>query len=383
MKFFPTLLLACCVLSSQAHFRTPTEPVTPISNSPEMKQLVMDALDKMYNFEHEACVEKCKEIRKRLPSHPIFHMLMAMNIDWQWEPAVKDKVLLGKLHAHLNEAVKEANYILYKENKNDAEALFIYFTAQGFLARVSSFSGEWMRAVNYSLNAYQTVKQGFKLKEKFADFYFSTGMYNYYRQRYPELQPVVKPFAGLLEPGNAELGIKQIRLAHKTSLFSKIESINYLVNIYFKYEGKPNEIMPELAEAVKKYPGNLFLQHKYADGLLWTGKVDGVLAIISKLFKANNDYYDMAGFTFLAKLHLKAGKVDEALKAIQFADNHNKRLPKTSENIPGYIYQVYGQIYTLKGNKAEAHKYYKLCEQHAEYPSLKREAKEWIKQNLK
>lgn len=163
------------------------------------------------------------------------------------------------MKAFLNHTVELCEALLNAQKKDDAEIMFIYFTAEGFLARVNSMQGDYMAAVRNSTNAYKYVKKGFTLKEKFSDFYFSTGMYNYYRERYPELHPVLKPFAKLMDAGNAVEGIEQLKNAYKTSLFSKMESANYLVNIYFKYEGKPAEVLSTIEEVVKNIQTIYFL----------------------------------------------------------------------------------------------------------------------------
>jgi tetratricopeptide (TPR) repeat protein len=253
--------------------------------------------------------------------------------------------------------------------------MFIYFTAQGFLARVHSFLNEYLKAVQYSNNAYGYVKKGFTLKDKFTDFNFSTGMYNYYREKYPELHPMVKPLAGLLEAGNVELGIKQLKYTYQHSLFSKIEAANYLVNIYFKYESKPQEVMPMLEEVVKTYPDNLFFVSKYVEGLLWTGKTEGVANYIRKLQTSGLPYYIMCSHLFQAKIYNKSAKYDEALKECKLAEGYYKKCPKIKDNMPGYLYMAYGIAYDGKGNKVEAMKNFKLAASKAEYPITMLEAK--------
>jgi len=38
---------------------------------------------------------------------------------------------------------------------------------------------------------YKRTKEGFELKDRFVEFYFSTGLYNYYIEAYPEAEKLL------------------------------------------------------------------------------------------------------------------------------------------------------------------------------------------------
>lgn len=353
-------------------------PQTPISSNPEQKKLVMDALDDIYNFQFAEASGTIELIRKKLPKHPIYHMLEAMNLDWQWEPVLEDKYKEKWLLYHLNRTLKICDSLQHKST-GDLEVMFIQFTAHGFLARVNAILGNYVDAVNHSMSAYNSVKKGFALKEKFYDFYFSTGMYNYYRERYPELHPVVKPFAMMLASGDPELGIKQLKFSYAHSLFSKIESANYLINIFYKYEGKPDEAFHIAEEVNRKYRGNLFFTVKYAEGIFKTGKNKADLnALIEKLLASGSRYYLMCGHYFKSMRLQLDGKAEEAfgqaLKSAQLCH----MLPKLKDNFPAYIYMNLSKLYQKRGNLKEAVKYMKIAKDKAEYPATHQEADAWL-----
>ncbi len=349
--------------------------LTPISSNPELKKLVLAGLDKMYNFKFKEAELVYKQVKAKLPGHPIYYMLMAMNMDWQWEPELTNDTLVRKMKGFLNHTVEMCEDMLNVQKKDDAEIMFIYFTAEGFLARVNSMQGDFMSAVKNSTNAYRYVKKGFTLKEKFSDFYFSTGMYNYYRERYPELHPIIKPFAKLMDAGNALEGIEQLKGSYKSSLFSKMESANYLVNIFFKYEGKPAEILSIIEEVVKKYPDNLFFVYKYAEGLLQTNQTEKALPYIEKLTASNWAYYKCAGNIMQAWYYLNNSKATEAAISMALADVSYKKMYKVNDNLHGYYYIVKGKLAQAEGKNPEAKKYYNTAANKAEYPSTMAEAK--------
>lgn len=348
---------------------------TPISSNPELKKLVLSGLDKMYNFKFKEAEVLYKQVKAKLPGHPLYYMLMAMNLDWQWEPELTNDTMVKKLRGFLNHTVELCNDMLNVQKKDDAEVMFIYFTAQGFLARVNSMQGDYITAVKNSTNAYKYVKKGFLLKEKFSDFYFSTGMYNYYRERYPELHPVIKPFAKLMDAGNASQGIEQLKNAYKFSLFSKMESANYLVNIFFKYEGKPADVIDIIKEVTEKYPDNLFFIYKYAEGLLQTNQTEKALPFIEKLTASHWSYYKCVGNIMLAWHHHSSNKLTEAQAAMGIADLLYKKMYRVNDNLHGYYYIIKGKIAQSEGKTADAKKYYTTAATKAEYPSTIAEAK--------
>ncbi len=357
--------LICCSFGQQ----------TPISSDPELKKLVLKGLDKMYNFKFKEAESIFKQVKVKLPGHPLYYMLMAMNLDWQWEPELTNDTMVKKMKAFLNHTVELCDDLLNVQKKDDAEIMFIYFTAEGFLARIHSMQGDFMAAVKNSTNAYKYVKRGFTLKEKLSDFYFSTGMYNYYRERYPELHPIIKPFAKMMDKGNAVEGIEQLKTSYRTSFFSKMESANYLVNIYFKYEGKPAEILSTIEDVIKKYPDNLFFVYKYAEGLMQTNQTEKALPYIEKLISSNWSYYKCVGNIMTTWYNLNNNKTTEAIASMALADVLYKKMYKVNDNLHGYYYITKGKLAQAEGKNAEAKKLYNTAANKAEYPTTVSEAK--------
>ena len=62
----------------------------------------------------------------------------------------------------------------------------------------------------------------------YSDFYFFTGVYNYYREAYPEAYPVYKPLALLFPKGSKTKGLEDLLIASKNSIFLKAEAFSFL-----------------------------------------------------------------------------------------------------------------------------------------------------------
>lgn len=63
----------------------------------------------------------------------------------------------------------------------------------GYIALIHNYNNEKMKAASEAKKAYDYVMDGFKYMQHNPEFYFSSGLYNYYMIRYPEDHPIVKP----------------------------------------------------------------------------------------------------------------------------------------------------------------------------------------------
>ena len=63
----------------------------------------------------------------------------------------------------------------------------------------------------------------------YPDFYFFTGLYNYYREAYPEAHPIYKVLAFLFPRGDREKGSAELQNAGANSIMLKAEAYSFLV----------------------------------------------------------------------------------------------------------------------------------------------------------
>ena len=70
------------------------------------------------------------------------------------------------------------------------------------------------------------MKTGFDLMHKNPEFYYTTGLYNYYREQYPESHPGYKTVVWVLAGGDKEKGLQLLHKASKEALFTKTEATN-------------------------------------------------------------------------------------------------------------------------------------------------------------
>ncbi len=99
------------------------------------------------------------------------------------------------------------------------EAMFLYFTAEAMLAKISHYEHEPFAAIRHAKNAYPYIQKGKAFQQQYPDFYLSTGLYNFYREVYPEIHPFYKTVAWVMTSGDKKLGMSQLQFATQKALF--------------------------------------------------------------------------------------------------------------------------------------------------------------------
>jgi hypothetical protein len=154
-----------------------------------------------------------------------------------------------------------------------------------------------------------------KLLNKNPEFYFTSGMYNYYVEVYPEEHPIVKPLLVFFKNGDKALGLKQIDTATKVGTITKAESCYYISHIYLKYEAKPEKAamyMEKLSGFVSEKP--YLSDEARGSTMLLSGKYDQAHEKALQLLRkqVSTGFYPAAWRTFQGILEEKDRKNDAA-----------------------------------------------------------------------
>jgi tetratricopeptide (TPR) repeat protein len=332
----------------------------------------------MYNFNFGNSDQDLRIITERLPGHPVNSFLKAITLYWEKIPITSDKELFAKFQGYINETISISEKRL-EENANDVEAIFFALSGYSLLAQYSAEDGNYLRALKEAKKAYNYMKKGFTLTDEYPEFYFTTGLYNYYREQYPESHPVYKPFVWVFASGNKELGLKQLNEATQKATFTKMEAMVYSAHINLRYEGEPEKALVYTNKLVSMFPNNLFYHTLYTENLMVLENYKGTYPSVEKLLASDNSFFKMAGQIFRGMIHEKERKEYRAakayyLKALQTGYN----LEKKSNNTKSFAYMGLGRIYEIEGDKEKARYYFEKALDHAQYDAVKKEAKEYL-----
>ncbi len=370
MGRFPIICFCLISFTVQAQFE--------FFGHPERMELVKRGGDFIYNLEEDSANVYIEKVREALPNHPVLPLMEGLQILWLHIP-VLDSVFEAFIEK-MDEAVRLSESLPGGIKKND-EALFFALAARGLMAEYFADVGQYMRAVSEANKAYGLVKRGFEKTDTINEFLFTSGLYNYFRVKYPELNPVYKPFVWLFKSGDKKLGLEQLDEATRNTIISRIEANIYISYIYLRYEDTPEKAQEYLAYLVEQYPNNTYLITKYLESL--RGEeffADVPLDLILKLQHDDSPYAKMAGFIFRGLYVEKVLKhPDEAVQYYGRGIDIGRKLPNHGEFYKSLGYLGMGRI-TRKNKPGTSTAYLKKSLEYAETKDIKREARALLRQ---
>ncbi len=372
MSFFSrSFLLVLCIFSTL----TASAQYAELSTNPASRAQLATAVEQIYNFQPAAAETTLDVLSRANPNHPVLDLLRAVNLYWQWYPARSSKVQEQRIRALLNRASKASEkWIAGNKGSKNPEAMYAYFFAEALLAKLDNFAHASIGAAGHAKNAYPYIKRCTDYQQQYPDFYMVSGLFNYYREEYPQIHPFYKTVVWLMKSGNKELGMKQLGMAAQQSLFSKAEAGFYLGHIMLDYEKKPQAALPILQKTAATYPDNLFLNAKYADALLVASHPAQALPIMARLQASTDPVYRLFGQLYQARYDLQAGKLIEAQTGAMAVLRANP----TDETLMAWANVVLARISDRQGQTKPSRAYYKTAIDLSEYPLLRDEANAYL-----
>lgn len=358
---------------------SPTFAQKIISPGSETYKLIEQALQHLYNTEIEEAARLAEHINQLAPGHPVYPMLRALAIRAAYFPIDTDSREFASMKEHLYETLEKSEDML-EEDKNQPEANFFALASYGLLAMYENQDSNYFKASGLAKEAYKYLKRGFELKEKYPEFYFSTGLYNYYREKYPELHPVYRPFTWFFKSGNMELGLEQMERSSRESVFMQAEALDYLTHIYLRYESKPDSSIKFARSLIEQYPENLHFITLYIDASIASEKFQGLNPYIARLRRNDRPYYKMLGELFMAMtLEKKENKWQASEEYYKKSLTTGKGLKSDKvENYRSYAYAGLARIALHEKKYDQAEKLYQQALAAAHYPHTEKEPKEYL-----
>ena len=340
--------------------------------------MIVEGLDKTYNFEFEAAEEIYNKIHLKYPSNPAYATLMNMMIYVQHAPIKDNPKAKARYLFFLNKSVELSEKMIAKD-ENDPEAVFFMLSSLGNLAAWQADNDEMLKAVNTARRAFAYMKKGMKMTEIQTDFLFTTGLYNYYIEQYPEDHSFVKPFMVFFSDGNKKLGLQQLELCSKKALFTAVEASYYSVYINLEHESKPEKAFAIMNQLCSKYPNNLLYKTKLAESLIALNKLEAAQPLVAELMKTNGRFYPVAGNVFQGIIEEKLKKNDK--EAQMFYKKALKTPPdlRFTQNYHAMAWLGLGRIALRENKKSVAKDNFKMTLKLSEYKSVNNEAQKYLK----
>jgi tetratricopeptide (TPR) repeat protein len=339
--------------------------------------LVKQGVDYIYNYNFEQSQAVIEQLESRLPGSAIPDLMKAMQVFWRLYPIHFKENELALYEEYLERAYSRSMKVL-EEDRDNPEAIFLTMASQGLLAESYSEAGRSFKAVGAAKRAYSYLKDGTTRMDQYKEFYLSTGLYNYYREYYPEAHPVYRPFMSFFMKGDKKIGIQQLEIAASQASIAHVIAKYYLSYIYMRYEYLPLKALKLGHDLHESYPNNPLFSAIYLESLIINHKYRDATPIAVDLQSNANPYLRIYGDLFMGVIEEKNRNYSLAeqlyRKTLEMSDVHDME----RDNLEAYAYLGLGRIYQMKKDAPQARKYFKECLDRTYSEAVKNEAKSYL-----
>lgn len=229
-------------------------------------RLIRKGIDYTYNLQFTEAEKEASEMSRLYPAHPVNHLFKGIMIYWENYPLLPYTSACYSFEQELQKCIELCEQD--KNSKFEAEICLTNLSARGMLLLFYSDNSMSRRVIGLAPGTYRLIRRSFNYTSVSPDFYFFTGLYNYYREVYPQFHPIYKPIASLFPRGNREQGLKDLDISAHKSLFLKADSYAFLCWIYLNFEKDLSGSINYIKTLSELYPANKSFSMTYIENLL-------------------------------------------------------------------------------------------------------------------
>jgi hypothetical protein len=355
------IFYSLCVLIAIIGGKIPAQET--IFNNEQLKAQIRQGVEYTYNFDFAKAEEVYKMLARERPGHPAGPAYYSMMLYLKYFPLTEKSEKADVFVDSLLKSISFCEKILKKDETN-VDGIFFDLLARLMLMEYYADNDLSKKVISQISPAYKMMRMGFLLKDQFSDFYYSTGLYNYYREEYPEAYPRFKAIAIFFPKGDKKIGLEQLEYAGENSIFLGAESMSYLYYIYMYYERKYSAALDYAKILNKKFPNNPIYVSARIQLLLLLKKYDDAGPFLIKLAESakRNLYFEMLYYIYSGIIEEKKYKnyeLSEKLysKAIYISSDY---ATLTSEQL-SFAYFGLSRLYAIKGDAKQSKEFRKTA----------------------
>ena len=320
--------------------------------------LIKSGINFVYNQQFDEAQEVYTKISTTYPGHPVVSLFKALMMFWKDYPIVASSPSRVDFEKELRDCIA----LCEKEHSSDVEAenLLANLCARGMLMLFYASNDLVFDVLPIASTTYPLIRRSFDYTTVFPDFYYFTGLYNYYREAYPETYPVYKPIAFLFPGGDRQKGIADLVTCAKTSIELKAEAYVVLSWICIGYENDYQQALFYSKSLHELYPANREYRAEFIKNLL-----------LSKLYDEAEEHIesfrnDTANAYFTAEMDILQGilaekKYHDYSKAMDFYTKGSRNISQFGSfgnDYASYAYFGMSRISGINGDKNFKKTYY-------------------------
>jgi hypothetical protein len=243
---------AKCILISLCLFTTVINAQILKDSSSVLK--VNKCIDYIYNFQFKNAEIDFAVLNGQYPQHPVMFLMNGMITYWENYPLITTSARRPDFERDLRRCIEICE--TKPDPKNEAEYLLANLCARGLLLLFYADNDLSREVFPLATSTYKYLRRSFDYEDTYSDFSYFTGLYNYYREAYPEAHPIYRPLTALFPKGDKKKGIKELKTAASKSIVLKAESATFLSYIYLSYENNYQEAVVFCQALHDRYPFN-------------------------------------------------------------------------------------------------------------------------------
>ncbi len=343
------------------------------------QQLSEKILNDIYNFQFQAAQQKIQQLEKKYKKHPVVPFLKGYQLSWQNYPLEQPQKEYTHFNQYLQLSALYADHILDRD-KDNLEGIFFKMMVYGLLAMHEAESGTFSESVAFGKKSFSYMKKGFDLTNQYPDFHFSTGLYRYFAEQYPETNPMAKPFMIFFPGGNKKEGLQHLQAAVQKGRFSKVEALIYLNDIYSRYEQNYLQALHYAQQLINRHPANPFFRMRYIEALILVGRYAEAEQHLAHIKSRSENMYRKASVVFQGMI------AEKYYKNLSKAKTHYQQVVKNevydqryTKEYQAFAYAGLARIAQKAKDDKAAKDYYKKALKLAEYEWVKAEAETYLK----
>lgn len=337
---------------------------------PDLLERVESCLQHTYNFSFQEAREIQQQLEKNTPDHPAPSFLEALILYWENFPLTPEKEAASTFVDLMDQTVEMAG--TYMENTDtNLEGVFFDLFGRAFKAMFWADNGRSAKLIPDLAPMYKQTKEGFNLKDQFPEFYFSTGLYNYYIEAYPEAHPAYKPLVAFMQDGDKTLGLQQLNYAINHTVYLKVESILFMSLIQLKYEKDLNTAFLYAERLHRGYPRNTYFQGHLITILLYMNRFSQARQMIATMKDQHDDYSEMIRTMSSAYLEEKeTGNQRRAERDYRKTIEYATSFGSFTDSFTAIGYMGLSRIAKSNGDHKEASGYARKAGRYTSYPFI-------------
>ena len=329
---------------------------------------IKEGVENIYDWKFDDAKKDYWFVKSRYPGSPVPYLFKGMMIYWEYFPLIPGT---AESRMFIDNMVKclDLSEEFQKKNGDDAENLLAGLGSLGMMLLYYADNGQTSKVIGLAAPTYQYVMKAFDYTNVYSDFYFITGLYNYYREAYPEERPIYRPVVVFFPHGNKKLGLKELKIAADSAIFLQAESFSFLSGIYLTFERNPASAVEYSRKLVARHPNNLEFQTDYIRDLLLAKKYSTAQKILDSIpYPVYNKYLQARVDIFKGILFEKKNRKDRIAESYYWSGINKAENYKTfADDYRSYAYFGLSRISERKGDKKNMKKYRKLAENLAPY----------------